>query len=628
MSFLLLLFAVVCVSGERLGDARRLENSTVIMRPAKKNSTKNAAGSCSEARSMKTPSAQCSMARSDDCDNKYAIAYFCASSTNRVFLAFAYAAWLVLLFSLLGSTADEYFSPALEQLSSDFGLPPRFAGVTLLALGNGAPDVSSTMHAVSISRSGYRLALGALTGAGMFVGTVVAGGVMVVGDGAKAKGALLRDVSAYLFACTIIVGVLGVLGTVSYAGVTIFLTSYAAFVLVVLAADLWHRRPGGPAEDTAAAEADEPPAIELLLTLLHSVRRPDYDERGDDPSSATNLDDGSRVVGFERAASGYVVIDGDTAPPPLELGASPFDGEAYAASLLADDVEGSANDKSAQASLVVECWHRCRQHLNRVFFAMPIQYRVLAIPELPFVLARRITVPLTSDDSYARGPLVVSLVGAPLWLCAYASNAGAALDWRALLAAALVGASVAGAVALATRDGRSLEGSPNIALALFGFAVAATWIDVFADELVSALEFFGALAGIPSPVLGLTVLAWGNSIGDFSTNIAMAKRGLANMAMTACFAGPVFNALVGLGIGFSVRLAKERTHRVDAKITTGLYVGFGAIMLNCLAILVVGVANRGYIPKQFGYVSIALYAIYMVVSLAIFFSQDDDGDTN
>ena len=50
------------------------------------------------------------------------------------------------------------------------------------------------------------------------------------------------------------------------------------------------------------------------------------------------------------------------------------------------------------------------------------------------------------------------------------------------------------------------------------------------------------------------MLAWGNSIGDLSTNMAMARKGLANMAMTACFAGPVFNMLVGLGLGFSLLL--------------------------------------------------------------------------
>ena len=60
--------------------------------------------------------------------------------------------------------------------------------------------MSSTIHAVAGDAEGYQLALGALTGAGMFVGTCVAGSVMVVADGAKAKGALIRDVTAYLLA--------------------------------------------------------------------------------------------------------------------------------------------------------------------------------------------------------------------------------------------------------------------------------------------------------------------------------------------------------------------------------------------------------------------------------------------
>ena len=35
------------------------------------------------------------------------------------------------------------------QFSTKLGLPPRFAGVTLLALGNGAPDVSSTIASIN-----------------------------------------------------------------------------------------------------------------------------------------------------------------------------------------------------------------------------------------------------------------------------------------------------------------------------------------------------------------------------------------------------------------------------------------------------------------------------------------------
>lgn len=44
--------------------------------------------------------------------------------------------------------ADEFFSVILSQISQDLGLPPRLAGVTLLALGNGAPDLSASIAAV------------------------------------------------------------------------------------------------------------------------------------------------------------------------------------------------------------------------------------------------------------------------------------------------------------------------------------------------------------------------------------------------------------------------------------------------------------------------------------------------
>lgn len=84
---------------------------------------------------------------------------------------------------------------------------------------------------------------------------------------------------------------------------------------------------------------------------------------------------------------------------------------------------------------------------------------------------------------------------------------------------------------------------------MYGFIIAVFWIDRIANELVALLEFFGVVWGIQSSVLGLTVLAWGNSVGDLVTDVAMAKRGLSNMAITACFAGPVFNMLMGMGIG-------------------------------------------------------------------------------
>ena len=176
---------------------------------------------------------------------------------------------------MLGSTAEDFFSPSLEMFSVRMGLPPRFAGVTLLALGNGAADVSATVSAiVQNPERGYEMSLGALTGAGMFVGTVVAGMVIVKSEGVKCRGALVRDIIMLMVTVTVVFlffeeGVMG------HAAIRTFILLYLTFVAVVLAADVYHRKIVLPriraidAENAAAAraESESRAAGEILPTL-------------------------------------------------------------------------------------------------------------------------------------------------------------------------------------------------------------------------------------------------------------------------------------------------------------------------------------------------------------------------
>lgn len=170
---------------------------------------------------------------------------FC-SSTMSVYTSFAILSpvaiiWMVTLFRLLGSTAEDFFSCSLEMFSLKLGLPPRFAGVTLLALGNGAADVSATISAiVSDEVDGYKLSLGALTGAAMLVGGVVSGVVVLAADGVKCRGALIRDVMA-LMVTVILVWIYLSGGVVTHATTTTFFAVYGFFVCLVLAADIYHR---------------------------------------------------------------------------------------------------------------------------------------------------------------------------------------------------------------------------------------------------------------------------------------------------------------------------------------------------------------------------------------------------
>ncbi|KAL7443450.1 hypothetical protein ACHAXM_012111, partial [Skeletonema potamos] len=193
------------------------------------------------------PSQRCLYARTcDEGDGLLLPFVFCHTSILST------TAWVILLspilllglavvFRLLGSSAEEYFSPSLEMFSFKLGLPPRFAGVTLLALGNGAADVSATMNAIaSDPENGYKMSLGELTGAAMFITTVVAGGVIMANDGATCRGALVRDVMA-LGISTLVVSLNLLKGEVTQATTRTFIGMYIVFVLIVLVADVYHR---------------------------------------------------------------------------------------------------------------------------------------------------------------------------------------------------------------------------------------------------------------------------------------------------------------------------------------------------------------------------------------------------
>ena len=159
---------------------------------------------------------------------------------------------LLLLFRLLNSTTDEFFSPGLEHFSLQLGLPPRFAGVTLLALGNGAPDVAATMNATLDSQEGYLMALGELTGTSMFVSGVILGVIVGLNDGrggggvegnqkmrVPCQGPLLRDIAVLSLVCIVSMSYLE-RGVVDYGFVYTLLAMYLMYVLTVLGADAYH----------------------------------------------------------------------------------------------------------------------------------------------------------------------------------------------------------------------------------------------------------------------------------------------------------------------------------------------------------------------------------------------------
>ncbi|KAL3942067.1 MAG: hypothetical protein SGARI_000389, partial [Bacillariaceae sp.] len=625
--------------------------------------------------------AQCQFAQTcNGGDGVWASWVFCAPLGLSVWALFLILSpvmivWMVTLFRLLGSTAEDFFTPSLEMFSLKLGLPPRFAGVTLLALGNGAADVSATMSAiVSDEENGYKLSLGALTGAAMLVGGVVSGIVILVADGVTCRGALVRDVTA-LAVTVAIVWVNLTRGVITPGTITLFLSLYAFFVFVVLVADIYHRAvvlprlaaaeaaaaamaSGGGTLDGAAGPAlvaTPPNLFQQFITSFSNYDNPcerdttmdatavptsgssESFNNGTSPSSQEHLMAGSgngldmpvvatsgpgsvnagSTVGTQ-AANEHLILHGqhgilhgdgqvpasfvDSTPVPTTVNnniaasnVSVEDGNGTGGggyTLVEDHIDHVCVGEGAagiQAHNWNGAWNDGKQEVKSSLDALweDIAYngdvkayeKILLVFEYPFTIFRKASIPIPCEGYYNRGFIALAVALSPLWFAWYMLGHEINMFSKgAIFYFAVYWAICIGIGAMVLRFAPGGEGNMSMLaatpIALYGFVMAATWIDYIADHLVSLLDFMGIVLHIPGSIMGLTVLAWGNSMGDLSANMCMARKGLANMAMTACFAGPVFNILVGPGLGFSNLQAQTGKHESSVALSAPIVTGF------------------------------------------------------
>ena len=105
----------------------------------------------------------------------------------------------------------------------------------------------------------------------------------------------------------------------------------------------------------------------------------------------------------------------------------------------------------------------------------------------------------------------------------------------------------------------------------------------------------------------------------------MARKGLGNMGTTACFAGPCFTLLCGLGSGFAALLSSD-PNRTTIKVTMppSVKIGFASIICNCLLLILSGLLafrRDGKIGISHAYIMLMLYASYLATCIALQFTS-------
>ncbi|EEF36664.1 cation/calcium exchanger 2 [Ricinus communis] len=393
--------------------------------------------------------------------------------------------WLLVLFYLLGNTASEYFCSSLENLSGLLRLSPIIAGVTLLSLGNGAPDVFASL--VSFMGSGTcDVGFNTVLGGASFITCVVVGVISILVKQKEIrvnKNAFVRDVCFFL----IVLATLGFIllhGQISLWNAIGFLSMYIFYVIIVYCSDMLWSNNGGKISKT---DANLSYGSDLSIPILCSM------EKGEVNCSE----------------------------------------------------EGGLESVDAGVEMKQSCF--CLQ------LSSPY-HMLLVILEMPLYLPRRLTIPVVCEEKWSKPTAVASVTLAPVLLSVLWNPHDENSSFKNSMVVYGIGflfGVTFGVLAYATTEKASPPKKCLLPWLAGGFLMSVVWSYLIAQELVALLVSMGSIFQVSPSILGLTVLAWGNSLGDLITNLTMALNSGpegAQVAISGCYAGPIFNILFGLGL--------------------------------------------------------------------------------
>lgn len=145
------------------------------------------------------------------------------------------------------------------------------------------------------------------------------------------------------------------------------------------------------------------------------------------------------------------------------------------------------------------------------------------------------------------------------------------------------------------------------------FLGSVAWIGMFSYLMVWWVTVFGDTVGIPSSVMGLTVLAIGTSVPDLLESVIVTKQGKGDMAVSSSIGSNIFDITVGLPIPWLLFTAiNSGSIRVG---TSGLLVAV-ILLFGMLVSCIVTIAWSGWrMSTRLGLIFFGLWVAFVTVSL-------------
>ncbi|GIX84388.1 hypothetical protein CEXT_432212 [Caerostris extrusa] len=507
---------------------------------------------------------------------------------------------------------------------------PRNKGVTFLAFGNGAPDIFSSVAGTEQGRP--ELVIGTLFGAGIFVTSVVAGSIVVSKPFKIMERPFLRDVIFYVCAA------FWMFLRFYYGEVTLwhsigFIVLYIVYILVVIISRIIYNKystkpkvpeieiqppvepeePKKPAVTFQTGEEDNPEAAGVVLRRfsfrgsisVHKKRHSSVHSHHEHVIKA--------LTQSVESHSNPVYSNGH--PPP-------FDSQISKNSL--SSLLSSTGDQTILREFImhifpidIEAWQE-KKWPSKIFDVIKGSVCCLLILTVPVV-------DYENDKNNWCKPLnLIHVITAPMFVILALEKYDVSVEGFPLWAIVFI---VSFALATAVFFTSTCDEPPiyHCVYGYFGFATSVIWVYLIASEIVSLLQTIGIVFKLSDTILGLTVLAWGNSIGDFISNLSVARQGYPRMGISACYGGPLFKyplpnsknyLLLGIGIPYTVIIAKN-SRPLKLKYERLITLLYSTLTIVLLFTIVTMTAMRFQAKRPFGIVLICMYLIFLTVAIIL-----------
>ncbi|KAJ1374155.1 putative sodium/calcium exchanger 7 [Parelaphostrongylus tenuis] len=238
--------------------------------------------------------------------------------------------------------------------------------------------------------------------------------------------------------------------------------------------------------------------------------------------------------------------------------------------------------------------------------------KAIIIVKMPAMFVFKLTIP-PNECSWSKAVLIIQAVVAPQWfLFAFKVTTVEPFNGSPALYAYALVLSLIMVVLLVFLT--SMTAQPRYykeVVSYFGFIMSLSWIYFISSEVVNVVTMFGVVSKLSHEILGLTILAWSNSIGDLIADISVVKQGYPRMAMVAAVGGPLFNLFIGFGVPFVIAIAKGKTVTINLNPTYKILLLFLGISLlsNLAAVLV----QRFHLRRPHAYLLVFIYVCFILM---------------